>query len=58
MNAPLGRVGGEALAATFVDSESSALIINAIVFAAAFVLVLALPRKPRETAAESLDAAA
>jgi len=36
---PLGRVGSEALAATFVRAERSALIINASVLALAFLVV-------------------
>ncbi|MBV8193936.1 MAG: MFS transporter [Candidatus Dormibacteraeota bacterium] len=47
LHAPLGRVGSSALADTFVASESTALLINAAVFALAFVLVLALPRSAR-----------
>ncbi|MBV9100504.1 MAG: MFS transporter [Candidatus Dormibacteraeota bacterium] len=58
LHAPLGQVGSEALAATFVDSESTALLINAAVFAVAFVLVLALPRSPRRSMEESFDVAA
>jgi hypothetical protein len=44
---PLGRVVSTALAATFVRSERTALLINAGVLALAFLLVIALPRAPR-----------
>ena len=47
LHAPLGRVGAQALASTFVQSESTALLINASVFVVAFILVLALPRSER-----------
>ncbi len=36
LNAPLGRVGSQVVASTFVQSESTALLINASVFAVAF----------------------
>jgi len=45
LQAPLDRVATAALASTFVRSEQTALLINAGVFALAFVLVLAL-RQP------------
>jgi predicted MFS family arabinose efflux permease len=48
LQAPLGRVATAALATTFVRSEQTALLVNAGVFALAFVLVLALPRVSRE----------
>lgn len=55
--APLGRVGSDALAATFVRSEDTALLINATVFVLAFLLVLALPRSEQRRVDE-LDVAA
>jgi EmrB/QacA subfamily drug resistance transporter len=58
LNGPLGRVGSQALASTFVQSESTALLINASVFAIAFILVLALPRSARRREEEIIDAAA
>jgi hypothetical protein len=58
LHAPLGRVGAHALATTFVDAESTALLINAAVFAVAFSLVLALPRRERRHTEETLDVAA
>jgi hypothetical protein len=51
-------VGSAALASTFVRSEQTALLINATVFALAFVLVLALPRSSRTRRHEILEAAA
>ena len=57
LRAPLGRVGSTALAATFVRSEDTALLINATVFAIAFLLVLALPRSEKRRP-EELDVAA
>jgi EmrB/QacA subfamily drug resistance transporter len=58
LNAPLGRVGSAALAATFVTSEQTALLINASMFAAAFIFILALPRSVRQQREPALEAAA
>ena len=58
LNSPLGRVGSQAVASTFVQSESTALLINASVFAVAFILVLALPRPARRPEEDMIDVAA
>ena len=58
LNAPLGGVGSQVVASTFVQSESTALLINASVFAVAFVLVLALPHSARRPEEDMIDVAA
>jgi len=58
LNSPLGRVGAQVVASTFVESESTALLINASVFVVAFILVLALPRSARRHEEDMIDVAA
>ena len=52
VKSPLGRVATTALASTFVRAEQTALLINAAVFALAFILVLALPRASKHPHAD------
>jgi len=55
---PFGLVTRGALAQTFVQAESTALLINVSVFAVAFVLVLALPRSVQRRTEALRDVAA